>query len=348
MWILPYILPFLTVVSLFFYILSAERAWLPKMGTTEWIKRSVEHKLMSASMQPGFKVRDIFIFLGIAVVYGGILVTTNFTAFFEIILPIVYTAVSAGIIYLIGVMLFKNRTAAFIAAAMAAADLFLLKTFSADGALLALTAAFVFLVILGSDKPMALLPAGLILGAAAFLQPVCIVFTLLPMVGAIVSCVRCKSGKPILMYVLFALILPAAVYCGLSFFIYGSILISRLCTSFVPPVFFNVNYCIIAAVCFIISVIHIFRDKSYTALFISLGLVITALLMFNGINLIPLFAGFVIALPADIIIKRGKIRHKLSCIFFSIIMFIPVLYYFVSSVIEYLVPAIILLVNTLI
>lgn len=347
MTILPYILPVLTVVSLFFYILSAERAWLPKMGTTEWIKRSVEHKLMTASIQPEFKIRDIFIFLAIAVVYGGILITTNFTAFFEIILPIVYTAVAVGIIYFIAVMLFKNRVTAFLAAALAAADLFLLKTISADGALLVLMAAFVFLVVLGSDKPMALLPAGLFLGAAAFLQPVCIIFTLLPMLGAIVSCVRCKSSKPILMYILFTLILPAAIYCGLSYLIYGNILIIRLMTSFVPPVFFNFNYCAIAAVCLIISIIHIFLDKSYTALLISLGLVITGLLTFIGINLIPLFAGFVMALPADIIIKRGKIRHKLSCIFFSIIMFVPVLYYFVSSIIEFYIPNIVLFINTI-
>ena len=69
---IAYILPALTVVSLFLYIFSAERAYLPKEGTTEWIVRASTPKTMTADIKIDLKWKDIVIALVIVMVYGGL------------------------------------------------------------------------------------------------------------------------------------------------------------------------------------------------------------------------------------------------------------------------------------
>jgi len=331
---ISYILPVLTVVSLFLYVFSAERAWLPKAGTTEWITRASTPKRMTADIKFDIKWKDVVIALAIAIVYGGLLVLANITTVYDNIISIICTSLFVGIIYLTAYLLFKNRGSALFAAAITVSDLFLLKTFDADYALLCLLAIFALMTLLASYKTTYLIFAGISLGFAVFLEPSCAFFALLPLTGAVISAHNCKSARPLLMYLLFAVVLPAVIYFGFSYAIYGNILLVHTVNSFALPVFFNIDYCFIAAVCFIFAVIHIFKDKSFTALFAVVGLVLSAAGMFFGSNIVPLFSGLTSACLADIIIKRGKTTHKVFCIIFGAVMLIPVLFCAVDTFIS--------------
>ena len=328
------LLPMLTAVSLFLFIFSAERAWLPRSGTTEWIVRTCTPKAMTADTKLDFKIRDIFIFIAVAVVFGGILILTNLTSVSGNIPAFVYTALFMGIIYLVSLLLTSHRVTAVFAAVIAASDLFLLVTFGTDYVVLVLIAVFVFMTLFAVNKPLFFIPAGIFLGITAFFEPCCVIFALLPLAQAVLYCVKNKNLKAVLLYILFILILPAAVYCGLSLLMYGSILIIYEFTSLALPTFFNIGYCAITALYLIFTAIHIFKDKSFTALFISVGLVLSAVCLCSGINLIPLFAGFTAAYLADIIIKRGKNIHRVFCIIHGIVMLLPILVYAAASIIN--------------
>ena len=321
--ILPYILPVLTFVSLFLYIFSAERAWLPKKGTTEWITRASSKKYLSADIKIRFSWKDIIICAAITAVYGGILILTGLTKLTSIIVPIVCTAIFTGAVYLISYLLFDNRITALFASIITAADMFLLMTFTSDYMLLLLLAAFVLTTLMAVYNLVALVFAGIYLSLAAFVDPSCALFSLLALCPAIVTSVRTKNLRPVYMYLLLCVLLPAVIYIGMNFGIYGNI-------SFVmalrTPEFFNIRYCLCMAVCFIFAVIHVFKDKSFPALFAAVGLIFSAIGMFFGNNFVPLFSGITAAVLADIIIKRGKASHKVSCIIFGTVMLIPVLY----------------------
>ena len=321
--ILPYILPTLTVVSLFLYIFSAEKAWLPKMGTTEWITRASAKKHMTTDIKLKLSWKDIIICIGIAAVYGGLLVLMGLSKLSSIVAPIVCTAVFVSAVYLISYLLFDNRVTALVAAIITASDMFLLLTFTSDYMLLLLLAAFVLTTLMAVYNLVALVFAGIYLSLAAFIDPSCALFSLLALCPAVVTSIRTKNGRPIYMYLLMCVLLPAVIYIGMNYGIYGNI-------SFVmalrAPEFFNIRYCLCIAACFIFAVIHIFKDKSFPALFAAVGLVLSAISMFFGNNFVPLFSGITAAVLADIIIRRGKAYNKVFCIIFCAVMLIPVLY----------------------
>ncbi len=319
------ILPVLTVVSLFFYIFSAERAWLPKAGTTEWITRTITQKQMTLNYKPAFLWRDLPVFLGIVVVYGGFLAVSNLTDVFENIYYISAASIFVGIIYLIANVIFENRATAFFAAVMTAVDITLLQPSVSTISVPIFLAVFAYLTLISSNAPITLLPAGIFLGISVCLEPVSAVFTILPLTVSVTMWIKNTKFKPVLIYLLCCILFPAVIYCAVSYITYGEILIIRLLTSFIPPITVNIQYLAVTAVVFIMLVIHIFKDKSFTALFISLGFILCAVCTFLRLHLIPLFAGLVIAYLADIIIKRGKSSHRVFCIIFGIIMLIPLL-----------------------
>ena len=204
--ILPYILPALTVVTLFLYVFSAERAYLPKMGTTEWIVRASTPKRMTADIKLRFSWKDIVVFLSIVVVYGVLAVLSCFAEITNHIFDIVCTALFVGIVYLFAQLIFKNRVTALFAAAMTAADLLLVNTFDFCVASFAVI-LFVFFIIISSDNIWAFIPAGIFLSAAVYYNPACILFLLLALCPAAVSSARTKNSKTVLLYAVFCVVL---------------------------------------------------------------------------------------------------------------------------------------------
>ena len=128
--VLPYILPVLTAVSLFLYIFSAERAWLPKEGTTEWIVRSVASKRISADIKFDIKWKDIVICAGIIIVYCAVQGFYKLPLSYYDLTNIISCALLAGLVYIFAQILFKNRVTAFFASAMTVADILLATTFN--------------------------------------------------------------------------------------------------------------------------------------------------------------------------------------------------------------------------
>lgn len=311
--ILSLILPALTVVSLFLYILSAERAWLPKEGTTEWITRSVTPKRMTGDIKIDLKWKDIVIALVIVVVYGGLYsLYYNPFRYFEIssFEAFLCNCFFIGFIYIIAKGFFKNRVAALFAAAMTAATLI---TFATTHTLLEDIAFIIFIlaILCCAEEIAAFIIAGVCLAYVANRFPITVLFSLLALCPAIMATKNRKNGLPILLWAIFCLVLPIiAILMRHATKISFSIL----------PFTIQPVYDIVTAVCLIITIIHIFKDKSYTALFISVGLIISIICRAEGRNFMSVFTGLAIAYPANIIVQRGKKSHKVLCIIFGSVM----------------------------
>ena len=116
--ILSLILPALTVVSLFLNIFSAERAWLPKEGTTEWITRSVTPKRMTGDIKIDLKWKDLIIILGIIIVYCALQGFYRLPLTYYDLTSIISSAILLGLVYIFAQILFKNRVTAFFASAI--------------------------------------------------------------------------------------------------------------------------------------------------------------------------------------------------------------------------------------
>ncbi len=312
--ILPYILPALTVVSLFLYIFSAERSWLPQKGTTEWIVRASTPKTMTADIKFDLKWKDIIIVLAIIVVYGGLLSFYSLPITKYDIIDIVKASVFSGIIYIFAQILFENRITAFFAAAMTAVSLLLLTDtlffFESSAAIV----LFVFFILIASNKPWAFIPAGIFLNTAVYHDSIYILFVLPALCPAIVSTVRTKRGMPMLLYLIFCVSFSAASF-GFSQIWHLSWCNFNIANVFTQPLYFTVS-----VVCLIITVIHIFKDKCYTALLISAGLIVSLVCELFGVHISPVFTGLAIAYPASIIVQRGKKAHRVFCIIFGSVM----------------------------
>ena len=311
--ILPYILPVLTFVSLFLYIFSAERAWLPRKGTTEWITRASTPKTMTADIKFDFKWKDLIICLAIIVVYGAVYsLYTNPFRYFEIssFEAFICNCAFIGFIYIIAKGFFKNRVTALFTSAIAASTLltFFYKYYLFEQTVLL---ALIICIICCSEEIALFVIAGAFLFYVVQFRPINILFTLLALCPAVMAAKKRKNGWSILLWAIFCLALPISAI----FMRYGTKLSFSLLNFTIQPL-----YDIVTAVCLVRTVIHIFKDKSYPALFISVGLIISTICRAAGFGVMPVFEALAIAYPASIIIKRGKKAHRVFCIIFGSVM----------------------------
>ena len=311
--ILSLILPVITAISLFFYIFSAERAYLPKKGTIEWIERASSKKRMKADIKLDFKWKDLIICMGIIIVYSAVysFYSNEFLSFeLRPLIAFICQSVFVGVIYIFAKMLFKNRVTAFFASAMAAANLTpLFSTNNIEAPLLLLLT--VFFVILAAEYTWSLVPAGLAFAFAVNFAPASILFSILALCPAVMAQKRHKSSRAVLLWIIYFVVLPVAVLFWNRDF---SVAFSFAHFTAQPV------YDAVTAVCLIITVIHIFKDKSYPALFIAVGLIAANACRAAGYNFTHIFSCLAMAYPASIIIKRGKKAHRVFCIIFGSVM----------------------------
>ena len=311
--ILSLILPVITVISLFLYIFSAERAYLPRKGTIEWIERASSKKTMIADTKFDFKLKDQIICLGIIIVYGAVysMYTQDFR-YFEISSFEAFLCNSAfiGLVYIFANYLFKNRVSAVFSSVMAASTL-VVFFFRYDILANLLFVLFVFAIISAAEEITLFIIAGLCLAYVVYDIPVAFLFTLLALCPAIISARKCKSLRAILLWAIFCFALPTAAL--ILRYPFEISVYSRAFTT--QPV-----YNAVTAVCLIVTAIHIFKDKSYPALFITVGLVISIVCKAAGYDFTNIFSCLAIAYPASIIIKRGKKAHRVFCIIFGSVM----------------------------
>ena len=325
----PFIIPAVTFVSFFMYIFMSQRAWLPKAGTTEWIRRSAFPKKMSESVLHSLQPADFALALVTAIICGGISTVTG-SFFFPFtgagIVYFICSELTVGIVFLTARMLFGTYRSAILAAVFTVSDITLLSLYSASPencAGLFLIALYVLFICLSLKKPLLLMFAGVLLGAAVYYNTVFSVFVVF---GAAVTFTAAHIwGKKQLywMFPLFSVLLSGIVCCVLSYLISVTIL---------PQISFTASYACLdpvylfcAAVCVIITIIHIFREKSFSALFISVGALSSAACVFMGVPAAGIFAGLAMAFSGNIIITRGKLPHKLFAVIFAVMLFAGVI-----------------------
>lgn len=318
------IIPAVTLISFFMYIFMSQRAFLPASGTTEWIRRSAFPYKMAD--RPLFHLQPVdFVFaLLTAIVCGGISTVTG-SFFFPFsgdhMIYFICSELTVGIVFLTARLLFGSYRSAVLSAVFTVADISLLSMFSSSPencAGLFLIALYVLSVCLSVRKPLFLILSGALLGAAVFYNAAFSVFVIFG--GAVTFTAASVWGKKQLfwMFPLFSVIFSGAVCCLLSYMTLGS---------FLPEIHFAVSYpCLdpvylsCAAVSSLITIIHTFREKSFSALIISVGAIASAACVILGVPAAGLFGGLAMAFSGNIIITRGKLRHKTFAVIFAVVI----------------------------
>ena len=321
-----FILPALTAISFLLFITASQRAWLPKSGTTEWMRRSAFPPVMSADGLSPLHWFHFLSALGIAVIYGAVVsVCSSGLSGFT---PQAFSrACCAGIfiggVFLTGCTLFSGFGAGVLAAAASAADIWLLNAaVTSDISIcagLALASLYVLSICVSVRRPWLLIVSGLLLGGAAYFN---LAFAVLAVFGAgAVFSAGAFSGKKRLfwMFPVFSVVLPGTVLCLADFFVRGSIAVPMPAVK-LPVGVFDPVYLVCAIICLIIAFIHIFRDKSLTALIIVFCGVCSAGCAIFGIPCTSLFTGLAFAYSGSIIINRGNARQKATAIVLPIIL----------------------------
>lgn len=318
-----FIIPAVTFVSFFMYIFMSQRAWLPKSGTTEWIKRSAFPPKMADCPLNHLKPADFAFALIASAIYFGISAVTgsNFLPFSEYIVYFICSALTVGVVFLIARLLFGSFRTAILSAVFTVADISLLSMFSSkpDNFVgLFLIALYVLFVCLSVRKPLFLILSGALLGAAVFYNTAFSVFVVF---GAFVTFTAASvwSKKQLFwMFPVFSIVLSGVICCLLSYLTQGS---------FLPEIHFDASYTCLdpvylscASVCVIIAIIHIFREKSFTALIISIGAISSAACVILGVPAAGLFGGLAMAFSGNIIITRGRLPHKFFAVTFAVVI----------------------------
>lgn len=321
-----FIYPALTAVSFLLFIIAAQRAWLPKSGTTEWIRRSAFPPVMSADGLAPLHWFHLLSALGIAVIYGAV-VSVCFSGLSGFTPQTFARAGCAGVfiggVFLTGCTLLSGFGAGVLAAAASAADIWLLNTaVSCDISMcvgLALASLYVLSVCIAIRRPWLLIFSGLLLGGAVYFNPAFAVLVVFGVCAAFSA--GAVSGKKRLFWMLpvFSVVLPGAVLCLADFFVHGGIAVPMLAVK-LPEGVFDPVYLVCAVICLVITFIHIFRDKSLSALIIFFCGVCSAGCAVFGIPGAALFAGLAFAYSGNIIISRGTACQKAMAVIFTVIL----------------------------
>lgn len=321
-----FISPALTAVSFLMFITASQRSWLPKSGTTEWIRRAAFPPVMSADGLSPLHWFHLLSALGIAVIYGAV-VSVCFSGLSGFTLQTFARAYCAGIfiggVFLTGCTLFSSFGAGALAATASAADIWLLNTVvSCDISMcvgLVLASLYVLSVCIAIRRPWLFIVSGLLLGWAAYFN---FAFAVLAVFGAGAAFSSgAVSGKKRLfwMFPVFSVVLPGIVLCLANFFLRGSIAVPQLAVR-LPEGIFDPVYLVCAVISLVITFIHIFRDKSLSALIIVFGGVCSTGCAVFGIPGTALFTGLVFAYSGSIIINRGNAWQKAMAVIFTVIL----------------------------
>lgn len=322
---LSFIIPFLTAVSFFIYILLSQKAWQPKEGTTEWIRRAVSPRGAISISRASLGWTDILSGLGASIIYGAITVLCQFFSGDLTIRTIFCAACSAltvGTVFIIGKIFFGSLRAGILSAVFTAADVSLL--FSALSlnlnicAGLLLSSMYILTVFFSMKHSACLAVSGLLLGGAMYFNPGFIFLILPAAVGSFAIAAGSNKKQLFWMFPLFSVLLPCIVCSTMAYFISGTLL-PKFAFSFaydtLDPVYLSCT-----AVCIIVTAIHTFRDRSFSALFITIGVISAVGAAFTGIPAVCLLSGLAIAYSGNIIITRGSLSGKIFSGIFAAVM----------------------------
>lgn len=327
------ILPALTAISFLLFIIASQHSWLPKAGTTEWIRRSAFPPVMTADGLSPLHWFHLLSALGLAVIYGAVVSVcfsglSGFTA--EAFLRAGSAGIFIGAVFLIGCTLLSDFGAGMLAAAASAADICLLSSaVSCDISIcigLALAALYALSICVSVRHPWLLIISGLLLGGAVYCDPA---FALLAVFGAgtAFSAGAVSEKKRLFwMFPVFSVVLPGAAVCLADYFLQGSISVPQLAVR-LPEGVFDPVYLVCTITCLVIAFIHIFRDKSLSALIIFFcGICSVGCIVF-GIPGAALCSGLAFAYSGSIIINRGNACQKAAAIVLPIILCLGLVLY---------------------
>lgn len=339
---IPYLITILTAVSLFLFIFFSERAWLPKFGTTEWIHRAANPPKLSPRISGTLGGLDVLAAVVAVILYGGIITALNIFAFpsYSTIIYCICAALTVGTVLLLTKLLFGKTSIAVFAALIFAADtsfLYSITVFGSETMGVFLISIYTLLMLLSAEKPIVAIPSSLFLGIAAYICPKLAAFALLGLCICITEFAVLKKKIHLVLGLVCNTVLPAAVFYGLSALMFGGISMlnepSTFSTISIDYVYFGIS-----VILFIITVIHLFKDNSYAALFIAVGLLISIVLSLEGVNCLPIFTGAAAAYFSDIIFRRGSKLHKAFCIVFIVIATLPTLIYSAAEIFNIIFP----------
>ena len=229
----------------------------------------------------------------------------------------VMTFVCAGLTmpvnYFIAKLLTGKLNSSLFAAVLCLSDAWYLSGASLGKAagLFAVTLYILFLLIY-VNRPFSIIPGGLFLGCAVFFVNGNVIFALLGVIISIVLSVLQNSAKPFVMNLIFGAAVPAIVYCVPTYILQGKLTFSLgLAASGVPLT----TVCL--AVMFIAAAVHIFRDKSFFALFASLGFLINAAALFMSAVPVPVLTALPAVFLGNIVFSRGRAAGKTAVWIFA-------------------------------
>ena len=318
MFIIPYIIPALLCLCTILLIWAAEAAHRPYRGTTEWIHRAA----FPARMSPGAETAsapagiDALPAAIVTLIYFGLIYLSLGGVDFKN--PVsVMTFVCAGLTmpvnYFIAKLLTGKLNSSLFAAVLCLSDAWYLSGASLGKAagLFAVTLYILFLLIY-VNRPFYIIPGGLFLGCAVFFVNGNVIFALLGVIISIVLSVLQNSAKPFVMNLIFGAAVPAIVYCVPTYILQGKLTFSLgLAASGVPLT----TVCL--AVMFIAAAVHIFRDKSFFALFASLGFLINAAALFMSAVPVPVLTALPAVFLGNIVFSRGRAAGKTAVWIFA-------------------------------
>ncbi len=324
--IIPYICPLLLCLCTVFLIWAAEAAHRPFKGTTEWILRAAHPPRMSPGTDSSGKLAglDAVPIVIVTLIYFVIMYLASGGVDFQN--PIsVMTFVSAGLTmpvnYFIAKLLTGKFNSSVFAAVLCLADAWFLSGASLNQAagLFAATLYVLFLIIY-INRPFFMIPGGIFLGCAVFFANGNVIFALLGVIISIVLSILQGSAKPFIVNLIFGIVVPAIVYCVPNYILNGKI-------TFSPG--FHFDGVALSFVCFaalLVAVItHIFRDKSFVALFVSFGFIISAAAAFTAAVPLPVLMVFPAVYLGNIVFSRGKTAVKAAVWSFAAVMLICLL-----------------------